>query len=194
MSAGTRDSIVRAMIEIIAAQGFEGLSVRGVAADAGVSAGAVQHHFPTREAMLGAAMSAITDLASTRGSDLEDIAEPVERLHALVDLLVPGSPSDRVARVWLAFAARAAVDGPTGSEYARLWSRIRVQLRLLIAAAGGNAGTVERASRELLALLDGLALSVVAERQEPGAAREIAHRRVDEIVGHQGQTGGRRTQ
>ena len=44
------------MTSVLVAEGFEGVSVRKVAARAGVSIGAVQHHFPTKDAMLAAAM------------------------------------------------------------------------------------------------------------------------------------------
>ncbi|MGL5817052.1 MAG: TetR/AcrR family transcriptional regulator, partial [Phycicoccus sp.] len=47
--------IVDAVIDLVAERGMEGVSVRAVAGRAGVSIGAVQHHFPTKEAMLLAA-------------------------------------------------------------------------------------------------------------------------------------------
>ncbi|HTN59629.1 MAG TPA: TetR/AcrR family transcriptional regulator [Protaetiibacter sp.] len=179
---GGRPALVRAMIDIISERGFEGLSVRGVAARAGVSVGAVQHHFPTKDAMLDAAMAAIAAAAGGRSSELERVADPVEQLHALVDLLIPASATSPVTRVWLAFAARAAVDESTRTNYVRLWARVRDELQLLLAAAGGSPELAAESSRELLALLDGLALGIAAEQQHPDVARRIAHRRVDELI------------
>lgn len=182
MSTEAREGLVRAMIEIIAEHGFEQLSVRSVASRAGVSGGAVQHHFPTKSAMLNAAMTAITSLAAQRTSDLGSVADPVERLHSLVDLLIPENEANRVARVWLAFAARASVDEDIRNAYVKLWGRLRNELRVLITAAGGEPGGAEQAARELLALVDGLALSVITEQQDSGVARHIAHIRLDNLI------------
>lgn len=183
MTGSTRESLVTATIEIIAENGFEGLSVRALATRTGMSAGAVQHHFPTKAAMLEAAMGAITAGAREQYA-LEDIPDPVERLHTTVDRLMPRDSADTMGRVWLAFAARAAVDEQTRIAYEHLWSRVRWNLRLLIAAASGRPDTAEDDSVELLALLDGLALSIVAEQHPPFAAtaRTIAHQRVDALI------------
>lgn len=184
MSRRDRSSFVPAMIELIAESGFEALSVRAVAARAGASAGAVQHHFPSKDAMLAAAMDAIATLAAARETQLEAIDDPADRLHALVDLLIPADPAAPVTRVWLAYAARAAVDEGIRTGYRRLWSRPRAELRLLLAAAGGSPEEAETAAVELLALLDGLAVSVVAEGGaiDPATARAVARRRVRELL------------
>lgn len=184
MTARDRSDFIPAMIELIAESGFEGLSVRAVAARAGASPGAVQHHFPSKAEMLDAAMAAIETLAASRQEHLDAIDDAEERLHALVDLLLPGAPDDPVARVWIAYAARATVDEGIRARYASTWSRLRSALRLLLSAAGASGDDAETASVELLGLLDGLTLSVVAEGGgiSPDAARSIAHRRVRALV------------
>src|SRR5690554_4952834 len=97
----TRATLVEAMIATIGEHGFEGLSVRDLAARAGISAGAVQHHFPSKSAMLEAAMDAIAAIAGERYAALDSLPDPIERLHAVVDLLVPADASDPATRVWL---------------------------------------------------------------------------------------------
>lgn len=182
VSADARHRLVRATIETIAEHGFEGLSVRGVAARAEVSVGAVQHHFPTKTAMLDAAMTAIASLAVERSSDLASLADPAERVHALIDVLIPSGEANSVARVWLAFTARATVDEGIRTAYVQLWARMRNEIRLLIAAASGRPETAELAARELLALVDGFAVSVIAEGQDSAVARRIAHQRLDGLI------------
>lgn len=183
-----RERVVGAVIAIIGEAGFDGLSVRAVASRAEVSLGAVQHHFPTKAGMLHAAMTAISAAVRERYGTLDAVADPVERLHAVSEALVPADAASPVARVWLAFVARAAVDEQTRAEYADLWARLRANLRLLLVAAGASPQTAQEDSVELLALLDGLAVSVVAERSgiDPSTARRIARRRVDELIGPRG--------
>src|SRR5690606_3166233 len=77
MSHDAKEKIVTAMIELISEQGFEGLSVRGVASRASVSIGAVQHHFPTKVRMLEAAMTAVASRAAQRFGELETIEDPL---------------------------------------------------------------------------------------------------------------------
>lgn len=179
-----RGAIVSVVIAMVAESGFEALSVRSVAARADLSPGAVQHHFPTKASMLDAAMSAISDGARQRYETLASVDDPQERLHALADKLVPGTAQSTVAKVWLAFACRASVDATIRTRYAELWGGVRSGIRLLLPAAGGRPDTAEDDAAELLALLDGLALSVVAEqgRIDPDTARRIAHRRVTQLV------------
>ncbi|WP_022919300.1 TetR/AcrR family transcriptional regulator [Ruania albidiflava] len=184
MSTSARDGIIEAVIAIVADAGFEGLSVRAVAARAGVSLGAVQHHFPTKAEMLTAAMSSIAAGTQQQYGQLEHIDDPAERLHTLVDYLLPGTADSTVARIWLALAARATVDDDAQRAYADLWGRTRSVLRLLLPAAGAPVATAEDSATELLALLDGLAVSIVAEggRISPEQAGRIAHRRLDELL------------
>jgi hypothetical protein len=82
----------------------------------------------------------------------------------------------------LCFVLPGAVDESTRTNYVRLWARVRDELQLLLAAAGGSPELAAESSRELLALLDGLALGIAAEQQHPDVARRIAHRRVDELI------------
>ncbi len=189
MSTSARHDVVAAVVAVLAEAGFEGLSVRTVAARAGVSVGAVQHHFPTKAQMVTAAMASIAAEATQRLGELERVADPGERLHALVDRLVPSSGDSLVTRIWLSLAARATVDEEAAEAYADLWGRTRATLRLLLPAAGAPAATAEDDATELLALLDGLAVGVVAEggKMDLERARGIAHRRVDELVGRGGR-------
>lgn len=55
-SAETKDKIITAAIECLYNAGYEGTSINRVAAEAGVSKGATQHHFPSKtELMLAVA-------------------------------------------------------------------------------------------------------------------------------------------
>lgn len=181
-----RELLVHSVISTVAEHGFEGLSVRRVAAHAGVSPGAVQHHFPTRAEMLTAAMTAIAVGVESQSFRIEQIVDPVGRLYALADALVPDSADDTVTRVWLAFAARAAVDEEIRGHYTRLWTRVRDKVGIFLAAAGGDPRTAVADSAELLALLDGFALGIVSEHGaiDSALARQIAHRRIVSFLRH----------
>lgn len=180
----SRESIQRSIVEIVAASGIGGLSVRAVAARSGVAIGTVQHHFPSRSAMISAAMSVVEETAGALEADLPEA--PADRLESLVSLLVPGSPESTATRVWLAFAAQAAVDADVAAQYRQVWGRVHRGLAELFAQARPERSwaTAEDCASEILALADGLAVSVLIEpaRVPADSARERARRRLHELL------------
>ncbi|MFC3688597.1 TetR/AcrR family transcriptional regulator [Aquipuribacter hungaricus] len=191
------DTVRDAVVAVISEQGLEGTSVRRVAARAGVSIGAVQHHFPTKDAMLAGAMVRLEEVYRRRldeeASQLPD--RPDARLRATVRSLVPAEPDDRSdTALWLAFVARAAVHGPTAALHRETWQRAEDGIAWLVLACGALSegdGTpaapppwARDAAAELLALMDGLAVSVLLEpgRMPPGRARRLADEAVDRVL------------
>lgn len=83
-------------VKLIAEQGFEATSVRAIAKGAGVSAGVVQHHFPTKAAL----REEITKYAGRVVRETLTVADP-ERLVELA------REQDRIWRV----LARGVADG-----------------------------------------------------------------------------------
>lgn len=151
-----------AVLDVLVADGFEGVSVRKVAAAAGVSIGAVQHHFPTKDAMLAAAMELAAQRFQSRlASRLSPEMSPADRLETLAVALISADDRD-VSVAWILRMARAAVDEPTAGRHRADWSQVERWLRELIAAAAPHADATDAAT-ELLALLDGLSCSVAVE-------------------------------
>lgn len=182
-----KQSVLDALVSLVAEKGTEGLSVRAVAARAGVSIGTVQYHFPTKVDMLLGAMNLISGASQATVDAVVNIENPVERLHRIIDFLVPEDASDRVSRVWLAFASHAAYDESLRAKHEDMWERMRAGiLRTLIAANPKlSPSEMKEKAAEFLALVDGLTLTILAEpsrRDFAATARRIAHRRADEIV------------
>lgn len=175
-----------AVLRVLVAEGFEGVSVRKVAALAEVSIGAVQHHFPTKDAMLAAAM----DRAGARFLDrvseqLTAEMSAAQRLEALAVALACPEPGDRdISVAWLLRLARAAVDDQTALSHRQDWMRMSRWLADLIAEAVPGGVEAEPAAVELLALLDGLACAVAVEpdRVSPQLAERIARRHVQRLL------------
>lgn len=174
------------LVEIIATRGMEAVSVRNVAAAAGVSIGAVQHHFPTKDAMLLAAVERIGALFDERLGDLVDGTSPGAALRRIVHALAGLRPDERPGTVvWLAFVARAAVDDAVARRHRRTWSQVEGLLAGLLARHRGTS--VERVAddaAELLATVDGVAVAVAVEPDRmPGArARTVLDAVVDRLL------------
>ena len=85
-SAATRAALLDATIEVLAEDGYAGLTTTKVAARAGVTRGAQVHHFPSRESLVIAAVAHLLDRTTT---DLAEVlsAHPDLSIGDLLDLL-----------------------------------------------------------------------------------------------------------
>jgi AcrR family transcriptional regulator len=87
-SRATRQRLLEAAIECLAEVGWSGSTVAVVAERAGVSRGAAQHHFPTREDLVTSAVEYVSQerLAQLRGHAADLPAGP-GRTRAVVDMI-----------------------------------------------------------------------------------------------------------
>jgi AcrR family transcriptional regulator len=115
------ERIVDGAITVIARDGLDALSIRRVAAEAGVAIGTVQYHHPSRAELVLAALQRTAQRQQVRAlaapRELTIIATLVTRLA----LLLPhDEPSREEAIVWVALAAAAARDPLIGPHQRRL--------------------------------------------------------------------------
>lgn len=131
----TRQRLLETTVHCLAEQGWEISTVAFIAAEAGISRGAVQHHFPTREALI---IAALEHMFAERAALLDALPDPggsgPDRVHAVVTGLVDaiGGELFRAAlQVWTVAAAdpelRAAVV-PLERHFARGVHRRAVRL------------------------------------------------------------------
>src|SRR5512132_1510953 len=81
-----RSQIIAAAYSIAAARGLDGLTVRRVAAKAGVSTGLVLFHFETKEHLVIALLDWLLETTTVLhvGDEIARIASPLERLVGLL--------------------------------------------------------------------------------------------------------------
>ena len=180
--------LLDAVTAVLVEEGFEGVSVRKVAARAGVSIGAVQHHFPTKDAMLTAAMDrASTEFQARLAARVPGDASAETALRAIADELLSLGPERRAASVlWLARLARASVDEGAARMHARDWQEIEDVLARLLDAVRRERGPGRNSddAAALLALLDGLAMAALTEpgRMPPERAERILAAALDRLL------------
>ncbi|MGW4892576.1 TetR/AcrR family transcriptional regulator [Kitasatospora sp. NPDC004240] len=127
-SRATRRRLLAAAVDCLAELGWNGSTVAVVAERAGVSRGAAQHHFPTREDLFTAAVEHVTAerLAAVR-AHADHLPPPgPERTEAVVDMIVRlyTGPLFRAAlHLWVAAATEEplrariiALEGHVGRE------------------------------------------------------------------------------
>ncbi|MCW2648523.1 MAG: hypothetical protein QOG07_1704 [Pseudonocardiales bacterium] len=108
-SRATRARLLEAAIACLAELGWTASTVAVVAERAGVSRGAAQHHFPTREALFTAALEHVSQVrASEMKRELAEFAGSSPDTAAVVDLVMNlfTGPLFRAAlALWVAAAA-----------------------------------------------------------------------------------------
>lgn len=109
----TRQRLLEATIDCLAENGWAATTVGVVAARAGVSRGATQHHFPTREDLITAALEYMFD-ARMQSAREEAVEFPVGegRTVAVVERLVEyytGNLFKAALQVWTAAASDPAL-------------------------------------------------------------------------------------
>ena len=141
------DDLTDALIRVVVDRGLDAVSIRTVAQEAGVSIGAVQHYFATKDDLLLAAYTRAIDQVVARARDLP--AEPDAYVRALLRELLPLDPQrEAELRVALAFTARS-VHSP------RLAELYEAGYRALVDAVAAVLGA--EAAIEAVAVADGLA-------------------------------------
>ena len=102
----TRQALLDATIESLADDGWAGTTVVGVAARAGVSRGAAQHHFATRDDLVRAAVEKVSaDITAEMRARETELAHVEDRAQAVVELLVElwtGTFGRAATHLWVA--------------------------------------------------------------------------------------------
>ncbi len=169
--AQTRAKLLDATIQSLLEVGYPGTTTRRVAELAGVSQGAMTHHFPHRADLV---VAAVERLADRRIAELRELAggfptEPGARLRALLDLLWADFSSSTFTvfvKLWV-----TAADDPDLYErmipIERRLARATVELALALAGDLTDRPGWERRMQLALTVVRGLALTEQFEPRGP---------------------------
>lgn len=182
-----RLEIAAALMRVVRRDGYAGISVRNVAAEAGWSAGAMRYYFASQAELLSFALVAIADRMGPRidallaaATDLDGVAEALAETLPVTDELRAES------EVWLGLVAASRTD-PTLRPLA---DRAHVVLRSFyvdavhrLAEVTGADPDHEAEAIRLHALIDGLAIqgTLYPDRLTPDTMREVVRRHLTSL-------------
>jgi TetR/AcrR family transcriptional regulator, transcriptional repressor of bet genes len=160
-----REELAGAVWRLASRDGLDAVTIRGVAAEAGWSTGALHHYFSDKEELLLFAFQTVADRVGRRvASAREESSEPLELARALLAIGLPLDEERRdETRVWFAFLGLALTRPPLARAQRlayQAWRRI-VADALRDAREQGEIGAdvdVEREAAALVAIVDGLAV------------------------------------
>ncbi|MBR8743905.1 TetR/AcrR family transcriptional regulator [Nocardiopsis sp. MG754419] len=180
-----RRALAEALWRVIAESGPQAVSIRGVAAEAGLSTGALRHYFQTRQELLAYALDLSEDRVVQRMNEHGRTFDPegpmVDRVLGFAEQMLPLDPTRRAEyRAWEATGDPDFLD-PRLQER---WDRQRGLYRRLVGGLGGFPPLEDPAlahpepwletwSEYLHIFVDGLALQLMTtpEQVTPEAAR-----------------------
>ncbi|RKN03766.1 TetR/AcrR family transcriptional regulator [Streptomyces radicis] len=166
-----RELLADALMRLAAARGLEEVSLRHVAAEAGVSTGMVQHYFRTKDEMMAFALGMVMDRIRERSDGAVASATPRELVRGLLCEVLPLDETRRLENhVVLAFLAYAAVKPSIASGLRESAAGMREFLADQLRASGADGIDPERAAAGLLALVDGLGIQVLSRQLTEEAA------------------------
>lgn len=181
--------IADAIWRLTADGGLDALTMRNVAAAAGMSLGRLQHYHPTKDDLLGLAFDLVRERTLAPPQPAGDDEPPGHAVHRLLAPLLPTDAGhEPVARANLGQLGLAARH-PT---YAAAHQKTHAERQALLVAelrAGQRRGEVavdrdvDADARTLLALVDGLAAHVLAGTQTRDAADTALLRHLEHLFG-----------
>ncbi|MFC9611781.1 TetR/AcrR family transcriptional regulator [Streptomyces sp. NPDC056938] len=176
-----REALVDAAGRAIAERGLEGLRIKDIAAEAGMSAGSVLYYYPEMdELVLEVHRGAVERYLAARQSAVDGATGAVARLRALVGSGLPGGSGDAVHGLLFELHRRADRSSGHATLMASLFAR-EVALYATVLEVGAAVGEftltepVADLARNLVALEDGYGLHIVSRNTEltPDVARRL---------------------
>lgn len=186
-----REEIAEAVCSLVSARGLEAVSLRDVAAEAGISMGRVQHYFRTKDEMLLFALEYVgqRDVVEA-GKALAGLPDPPASravVRTVLAGLLGGAPEQVEAqRVGVAFQARALVEPRLAASLLRGYAGVRALLEDVVrrGVASGEAAEdtdPETAATAVFALADGLRSHVLLGHETRERALAVLEEHLDRL-------------
>ncbi|KPC85433.1 TetR family transcriptional regulator [Streptomyces sp. NRRL WC-3753] len=190
--AQRRAQIIDGLVRVAARDGLHAVTMRAVAAEAGVSVRLVQYYFETKGRLMLAALRHLEqqshDRWAARLSALPDPPAPRARVEALLAEALPTDEASRTFHIlWTSCAMLAMTDPDLAAEpFAEGPDRLEARLADLLRRAQADGALDEAAdpdteSARLLALSHGLGTNVLVGRRTPEAAMKVLGYHLDRM-------------
>jgi TetR/AcrR family transcriptional repressor of bet genes len=185
-----REALIEATLSCLKKYGHDGVSIRRISAEAGVSIGLINHHFPSKSGLIAVTYES---LALSLMHSIRSLAEKVSdgargRLSAFFAAsFAPDLIDPQLFNVWIVFWSMVAHSAEIRVIHARTYAQYRAMLEALLGELGRSGGIqrfkVRQAAIGLSALLDGLwvELSLSPDTLKPTAAIALCEDWVDAL-------------
>lgn len=167
-----RAQILEAAARLIARKGFHRVRISDIAAACGTSTATLLYHFGSKDEALREALRYYAERLHTRlDAEFAGVADPVERLRRLIEVQLPASDDDVDEwSVWVQTWNEAMFEPDLRVSQATAYTRWRDTVASLVrecqAAGHGIDADAEDLASRFTAMVDGLALQVLASTSD----------------------------
>lgn len=199
-----RDEVVAALWRLAYRDGWDAVSLRKVASEAGLSLGSVQHYFAGLDDLLDHAVAGVLEILDERLVDqltaLTDPRRAEPTVRRVLQSMIPGAADKSASAVtsepdalwqaqvmaWLTVVERAArrpeISARLSAGSEQLTRAIAAAIRMSI--PDRSHSEAEHDARGLLALVEGLLLQLVRRDLVPADASTVIERFVSGVFTH----------
>ncbi|WP_454885108.1 TetR/AcrR family transcriptional regulator [Sphingomonas oryzagri] len=184
--AERRQALIDATARSLARHGAGGVSVRTIAAEAGVSPGLVTHHFEGVEPLIAATYRQVSERVGEALAAAVEAAgtDPRARLAAyVVGNFLPPVMDEELLGTWLGLLGLTKSMPLVSAAHAESYAGFRMAMERLLADCGGK-GDHRLEAVAITALVDGLWLELCLDRSVFSAeeAAVLARRWIDALL------------
>lgn len=167
----SRTDIIMATWNVIAEKGIEGVRIRQIAAEAGVSQGRIQHQFKTRDGLIVESCRALMDMSARQYGSSKPT--PEQKLMDTVGHALPTSDMARhISHAWNAYAMSIGARPEIAQLFADYKRNQEAEAAAILEEIGLAPADAQREARCLVALGDGLTQRVLTNYLTPEEAVE----------------------
>ena len=177
-----REELIAATLACLKKFGHEGVSVRRISAEAGVSMGLITHHFQGIDPLLATAYESLAKqlLSRSRAPALAVAGQPLKSLHAFFAAsFEPEALDPALFRTWLVFWSLVPHSPKLRAVRERAYGETRATLETLLSLLKRETGVpafkVGAAAIGLSALMDGLWVELSLNPSSFAPSEAVSH-------------------
>ncbi|WP_160156199.1 TetR/AcrR family transcriptional regulator [Geobacillus sp. TFV-3] len=176
-----RKRIAEATWTVIMRDGIEKATVRNIAKEAGMSAGALRYYFSSQSELLAFSMKLVSERVRKRIEAIPRSTPPLEGIkRCLLEILPLTNETKKEMEVWLSFTQRALWDSELQPLSKQIYNELQTAIKMLLELLG-HLGllrpdvSIELETERLYALVDGLAMHGIMQpdKLSPSQMEEI---------------------
>ncbi len=177
-----RKRIAEATWTVIMRDGIEKATVRNIAKEAGMSAGALRYYFTSQSELLAFSMKLVSERVRERVEVIPPSIPPLEGVkRCLLELLPLTDETKKEMEVWLVFTQRALWDPALQPLSEQIYHQLQTAMKRLLELLRDlgllrSDVSIELETERLYALVDGLAMHGI---MQPG---KLSPSQIEEII------------
>ncbi|WP_063064468.1 TetR/AcrR family transcriptional regulator [Nocardia violaceofusca] len=184
-----RDEVAAALWRLAHREGWNAVSLRRVAAEAGLSLGSLQHYFAGMDDLLDYSVGGVVDMLDERlVEQLTTLADPRDAestVRRVLRGMIPGTVPDPAAEqhpddswriqvmAWLAVVTRAARNPEMSARLSAGSDRLAEAIAAILPATRHSRDDALSTARGLLSLVEGLLLQLARGDIDPARASTV---------------------